>query len=74
MKDKIMFLIIGILIGAVISTGAVYVYSTTAGKCDCNTQTTQMSGGQPPEMPNGQNNENGQPPEKPGENSTQNNN
>ena len=33
----------------------------------------ETRGGQPPEMPNN-NNQNGQPPEMPGENSTQNSN
>ena len=66
MKDKIMLFIIGILLGAVISTIAFYVYTTTTS-CNCNNN-TQMNGGTPPEMPN---NQNGQPPEKPGD--TQNN-
>ena len=65
MKDKIIMFIIGILVGAIISTGAFYIYTTTAGKCDCSNQNIQMNGGQPPEMPSGQNSENGQPPEKP---------
>ena len=71
MKDKIMMFIIGLLVGAVISTGAFYIYTNTAGKCDCSNQNTQMNGGQPPEIPNGQN---GQPPEKPNDNNVQNNN
>lgn len=65
MKDKIIMFIIGLLVGAVISTGIFYIYTTTKGKCDCSTQNNQMNGGQPPEMPSGQN---GQPPEKPSEN------
>ena len=65
MKDKILLCIIGVLIGAIISTGAFYIYSTTAGECDCNNQNTAMNGGQPPEIPNDQNNQSGQPPEKP---------
>ena len=69
MKDKIMMFIIGLLVGAIISTGAFYTYSITVGKCDCSSQNTMMNGGQPPEMPNGQSGQNGQPPEKPdGEN------
>ena len=85
MKDKIIIFIIGLLVGAVISTGAFYIYTTTAGKCDSSNQNTQMNGGQPPEMPSGQNGqngqppqipdgENGQPPEKPSDNNTQNSN
>lgn len=60
MKDKIMMFIIGVLVGAVIATGAFYVYTITNNN---NNQTTQMNeGGTPPEMPNGQN---GELPEKP---------
>lgn len=83
MKDKIFLFIIGVLIGAVISTGSFYIYTTTINKCDCSNQSTQVEGGSPPEMPgdskngqppekpSGDNNE--QPPEKPSENNTQEN-
>ena len=80
MKEKIIIFIIGLLLGAVISTGAFYVYTTTANKCDNSTnQTMQMPSGNPPQMPNGDNNSNssnnnGQPPEMPsGENNSNNN-
>ncbi len=70
MKDKIILFVIGVLVGAVISTGAFYIYTTTTKSCDCSSSNTQMNGGQPPEMSSGQNSENGQPPEKPdGDNS-----
>ena len=70
MKDKIILFVIGVLVGAVISTGAFYIYTTTTKSCDCSSSNTQMNGGQPPEMPSGQNNDNRQPPEKPdGDNS-----
>ena len=65
MKEKIYLVIIGVLVGAVLSTGAFYIYTITSNKCECNTQNTQMNGGQPPEMPSGENNHNGEPPEKP---------
>lgn len=74
MKDKIILFVIGVLFGAVISTGAFYIYTTTNSSCNCNNQNTQMSGGQPPEMPSGQQGENGQPPEKPSNDNQQNNN
>ena len=74
MKDKIMLFVIGILVGAVISTGAFYVYAITNSSCNCNNESTQMNGGQPPEMPSGQQGENGQPPEKPSDDNQQNNN
>ncbi len=71
MKDKIIMLVIGILLGAVVSTGVFYIYNNSTNKCNCTSQNTQMNGGQPPEMPSGQN---GEPPEKPSENNTQSNN
>ena len=61
MKDKIMLFVIGVLVGAILTTGVFYVYTTTNSSNDFN-QKTQMNGGTPPEMPSGQN---GQPPEKP---------
>ena len=70
MKDKILLFIIGVLVGAVISTGAFYIY-TVAANSNCDNPNTQMNGGQPPEMPSGQN---GQPPEMPSDNNTQSNN
>ena len=73
MKDKIVFLIIGILLGAVISTGAFYVYITTNGSNN-NTSQMQGPGGTPPNMPSGQSSENGELPEMPSGNNTQNTN
>lgn len=73
MKDKIMLFVIGVLVGAVISTGAFYVYTTTNSSCNCNNQNTQMNNGeQPPEKPDGDNGS--QPPEKPSDDNQQNNN
>ena len=79
MKDKIMIFIIGILVGAVSATGAFYIYSTN--KSDKCSNIIEREGGEPPEMPNGQNGqppekpdgENGQPPEMPSDNNTQDN-
>ena len=72
MKDKIILFIIGVLVGAIISTGAFFVYTKASTTCNTNTNNQiGMPGGNPPSMQDGQN---GQPPEKPGENSTQNNN
>ncbi len=50
MKDKILLLIIGVLIGAIISTGAFLVYI----KSSSNECSNQGMGGNPPSM-NGQN-------------------
>lgn len=77
MKEKIFLFVIGVLIGAVIATGAFYVYTTTSNNCNCTTQNSISTGNEPPEMPkgeNGQNSKTGTPPEKPGEATTQNSN
>ena len=67
-KDKIVLFIIGILVGAVISTGVFYVYTTSNNSCS-NNNTQQMPNGTPPSMPSGQNSQsNGQPPEMPNNN------
>ena len=73
MKDKILLFIIGVLVGAVISTGAFYVYTTTNDSNNNNNSQMQMRGGNPPSMPNGQNSENGQLREMPNGNNSQNN-
>lgn len=70
MKNQFIIFVIGVLLGAVIATGAFYVYTTTNCTNKCATSTQMNGGGTPPEMPSGQNSENGEPPAKPGENST----
>ena len=84
MKDKIFIFIIGLLVGAVISTGAFYIYTKT--NSGCNNQNMQMNGGEPPELPGGgqgggqgeppekPDGETGEPPEKPSDNNNQKNN
>lgn len=60
MKNNIIIFVIGLLLGAVITTGAFFVYSKSTS-CSTNSNgQMQMPGGNPPEMPSGQN---GQPPE-----------
>ena len=70
-KEKIILFVIGVLVGAVISTAAFFVYTKTLGT---NSNTSGSSsqqmpgGGTPPEMPSGENGSNSQggtPPEKP---------
>ena len=70
-KEKIILFVIGVLVGAVISTAAFFVYAKTLGT---NSNTSGSSsqqmpgGGTPPEMPSGENGSNSQggtPPEKP---------
>ena len=80
MKDKIMMFVIGVLVGAIIATGAFYIYTSTNDN-NCSSDNTQMNGGQPPEMPNGEPPEkpdgeppempNGEQPKKPGESTSQ---
>ena len=76
-KEKIILFVIGVLVGAVISTAAFFVYVKTLGT-DSNANSSssqQMQGGTPPEMPSGSNPGNGQsgtPPEMPSNDNTQN--
>ncbi len=75
MKDNILLFVIGVLVGAIISTGAFFVYTKSTTTCNTNNDShMQMPGGNPPSMPNGQGEQNGQPPARPGESTTQNNN
>ena len=62
MKEKIVLFVIGVLVGAIISTGAFYIYTTT-NSCNNSNQSIPMN--EPPQMPN---NENGQRPQMPNEN------
>ena len=70
-KEKIILFVIGVLVGAVISTAAFFVYTKTLGtSSSTNGSSSQQmpGGGTPPEMPSGENGSNGQggtPPEKP---------
>ncbi len=68
-KDKIILFVIGVLVGAVISTAAFFVYTKTLGtSSDTGGSSQQMPGGTPPSMPSGDNSsssQGGTPPEKP---------
>ena len=69
-KDKIILFVIGVLVGAVISTGAFFAYIKLAGLGVLNGQSSMMQGqgGTPPEMPGGEsnmNNQGGTPPDMP---------
>ena len=68
MKDKIVLFIIGVLVGAIISTGSFYIYTKTINSCDCTNTNMMMDGNEPPEKPDG---ETGEPPAKPSETTTQ---
>ena len=70
-KEKIILFVIGVLVGAVISTAAFFVYAKTLGTSSNTSSSSSQQmpgGGTPPEMPSGENGSNGQggtPPEKP---------
>ena len=71
LKISIPATLIGVLVGAVISAVAFFVYAKTlgTGSTTSGSSLQQMpGGGTPPEMPSGENGSNGQggtPPEKP---------
>ena len=52
MKDKVIIFFVGLLIGAIISTGSIYFY--TLANSSCNNEGMRMNGGNPPDMPNGE--------------------
>ena len=67
MKEKFIIFIIGLLLGAVISTGAFCAYTIVSNKTTSNTG-MQAPAGNPPSMTSDNNNQNSndnQPPEKP---------
>ena len=75
MKDKILLFVIGVLVGAVISTGAFFVYTKATTTCNTNSNNQiGMPGGNPPSMQNGQSGQNDGPPEMPNGNNSGNNN
>ena len=59
MKEKIIIFLVGLLLGAIISTGSIYFY--TLANSNSNNGGMQMPGGTPPQ--NGQMDFNGTPPE-----------
>ncbi len=75
MKDKIMFLIIGILIGAIITTGGFLIYNKSLSNNEVQPEMMQMNEngqmgppsnenmGEPPAKPDGENGE--EPPARP---------
>ena len=57
-KEKIILFVIGVLVGAVISTGSFFAYIKLAGVGTSNTeQSMQMPGGTPPEKPDSDTNQ-----------------
>ena len=54
MKEKFIIFISGLLLGTIISTGSIYVYTLATNSNNNNTQSMEMNGGNPPSMPNGE--------------------
>ena len=75
MKDKIIIFIVGLLLGAVISTGSIYFYTLANTNSNSNNQIGMPNmGGTPPTEQNGGGTQGqGQPPEMPNQNNAQNN-
>ena len=74
MKDKIVWFIIGLLVGAIISTGSIFVYTLAVNSGEKSNGSSSMQA--PGDMPNNGNfrpMNGGTPPEMPGQNNTQNN-
>lgn len=75
MKEKIFLVIIGVLVGAVLATGVFFTYTLISNSGKCRDHQNQLNGGQPPSLPNGNNNGNSnsnQPPSMPGDNNKSN--
>lgn len=66
MKEKIIVFIVGLLLGAIISTGSIYFYTVANGSNNNQGSRIEMNGGTPPSMPNGER------PEMPNNNSQNN--
>ncbi len=76
-KEKIILFVIGVLVGAVISTGSFFAYIKLAGVGSSSSNGGQPSemqgGGTPPEMPSGEGGESDTPPEKPSNDNSESN-
>ncbi len=84
MGEKIIIFIIGLLLGAVIATGAYMVCTKTCHNKGSRGEIMQLPNGnqpstnnrqsnQPPAAPSGDNNQNGQPPDMPNNDNSQSN-
>lgn len=72
MKSKILIFIIGVLVGAIITSCGFLIYTKIVNPNNSTPANVQKNGnmGEPPSKPDGDNNS--QPPAKPGENSSDN--
>ena len=78
LKSWILLFIIGVLVGAIVSTSSFLVYMNAIGanvNSSNSSSSRMMNGGTPPEMPSDENRQSGTPPEMPNnDNSAQSNN
>lgn len=65
MKEKVTIFLIGLLLGAIISTGSIYFYTLANNSSNNNDQQMQIPNGNQQGGFNGQMGGNGQPPEMP---------
>ena len=74
--NKIIIFVIGVLVGAVISTASFLITVNVLGSGNSSSdQTSRMQGGgTPPDMPSGDNSQGGTPPDMPNNTSSENNN
>ena len=61
MKEKAIIFIVGLLVGAIISTGSIYIYTVASNKENNNT-TTEQRNQMPGNPPSNQNGNMGEPP------------
>lgn len=64
MKEKIMYLIIGVLIGAIVTTSGFLIYNKTTKNTKIN-ERNMSNMGEPPSMDNSDNSNMSEPPSKP---------
>ncbi|MBE6161331.1 MAG: hypothetical protein E7158_03845 [Firmicutes bacterium] len=54
MKEKVIVFIVGLLLGAIISTGSIYFYTVANSSNNNQGSRIEMNGGTQPSMPNGE--------------------
>ena len=69
MKEKIIIFLVGLVLGAIISTASIYFYTLANSSANSNNQGMQMPNSTPPSNQNGGMNGNFTPPEMPNNNS-----
>lgn len=65
MKNKILVFIIGVLVGAILTTGGFYIYESINSSDEQNITNSREDRDGRPQMPDGEDFKGGTPPEKP---------